>query len=413
MKKTILSLAAASLVASSAMAADKGIEFKTTGQAVVYYNTLGNDSVDMFDKDSKKTKANYAIQINNDADLGNGFGLGSQLSYLGTAGLEKNLVGDVMQSNGTVSDADDKSKAGYASEIYLSKLFITKKVANTTVKMGRQELPKSLSPFAFSEGWNVFKNTFDAVVVINSDIPKTTLVGAYVSKTSGNGFGNDMSTMTDLAGHSDKDKTGLAKTGAYMITALNTSLPMTTLTGSYYQLRGVAGEAVHALWVDAKVAGKSLPMGLKVGIQAGTVDPSAIDTYEATTAFGVKVGAKPMKNLTVCGAFSTVSEGTLAIDNQGTGVKTPLYTQMVGNQDAIKLDNSTLMGKAAYSLGKAGQVIAQASYTSADADNAEFDLIYKRKVSGIDLLTAYVYSETEGEKDGANNIVRVVARYAF
>ena len=39
MTKTLISLATASLIATSAMAADKGVDFTTTGQAVVYYNT--------------------------------------------------------------------------------------------------------------------------------------------------------------------------------------------------------------------------------------------------------------------------------------------------------------------------------------------------------------------------------------
>jgi len=397
MKKTIISLAAASLVASSAMAADKGVDFTTTGQAVVYYNTLGNDNVDLFDRDGKNSKANFALQLNNNADLGNNFGFGSQISYLGTAGLEKNLVKATMQSNGGTD------------ELYVSKLYITKKVANTTVKIGRQELPKSLSPLAFSEGWNVLKNTFDAIVAINTDLPKTTLVGAYVSKTSGNGFGNDMSSMNDLVG-------GAVKNGAYMLTAKTTMLPLATLTGSFYSLRNVDGGSVNALWVDAQI-NKSLPMGLKVGVQFGSVTPDTDTMDDATTAFGVKAALKPMAGLTVIGAFTNVSDGSLAVDNTGTNVKTPLYTQMVANQGAIKKDNSTMMLKGVYSLGKAGKVIAQASMTSNNAsggkDNTEIDLLYKTKAFGMNLLAAYVRSDTDGAAAGANNIVRFVARYNF
>jgi hypothetical protein len=397
MRKTIISLAAASLVASSAMAADKGVDFTTTGQAVVYYNTLGNDNLDLFDRDGKNSKANFAIQLNNNADLGNGFGFGSQISYLGTAGLEKNLVKATMQTNGKAND------------LYVSKLYITKKVANTTVKMGRQELPKSLSPLAFSEGWNVFKNTFDAIVAINTDLPKTTLVGAYVSKTSGNGLGNDMSSMNDLVG-------GAVKNGAYMLTAKTTMLPLATLTGSFYSLRNVDGGSVNALWVDAQI-NKSLPMGLKVGVQFGSVTPDTDTMDDATTAFGVKAALKPMAGLTVIGAFTNVSDGSLAVDNTGTNVKTPLYTQMVANQGAIKKDNSTMMLKGVYSLGKAGKVIAQASMTSNNAsggkDNTEIDLLYKTKAFGMNLLAAYVRSDTDGAAAGANNIVRFVARYNF
>lgn len=419
MKKTIISLATASLIASSAMAADKGIDFTTHGQAVVYYQTAaaGSDQ-DLFDQ--KQSKANVGVQLDVTSDLGNGFAFGSQLSYLGTTGLEKNLVVNTAQvsaaTNPTGSGVDALNPT--TDQIMLSKVYLAKKIANTTVKLGRQELPKSLSPLAFSEGWNVFKNTFDAAVVINSDIPKTTLVGAYVGRSTG----MDLSTVGDLSAKSSAGALAVSKT-AYMLTAVNTALPMTTLTASYYSLAGVA--AVHeatAVWLDAKIADKSLPMGLKVGLQAGSIMPDEV--AEDTTAFGVKASVKATDALTVCGAFSHVSgekdgKPVASVQNTG-GAKTPLYTQMVANQTAIALDNNTFMLKGVYSLGEAGTVIAQASNTQAGKmnlrgnanDNTEFDLLYKTKVSGVNLLAAYVYTKNE-DADDATNILRVVARYNF
>ena len=41
------------------------------------------------------------------------------------------------------------------------------------------------------------------------------------------------------------------------------------------------------------------------------------------------------------------------------------------------------------------------------------NLLYKTKVAGMNLLAAYVRSDTDGAATGANNIVRVVARYKF
>ena len=160
MKKTIISLATASLIASSAMAADKGIDFTTTGQAVVYYQTAGQASDEMFQRDN--SKANVGIQLDLAADLKNGFGMGAQLSYLDAFGLNKSLVADtnVMQVGGSVPSTQALGGTQTTDDLALTKIFLTKKVANTTVKIGRQELPKSLSPLAFSEGWDVFKNTF-------------------------------------------------------------------------------------------------------------------------------------------------------------------------------------------------------------------------------------------------------------
>jgi len=412
MKKTLISLATASLIASSAMAADKGIDLDVTGQAVVYYQTAATGSnQDLFSQN--QSKANVGVQLNVGSDLGNGFVFGSQLTYLGTAGLEKNLVSNTMQTsavnaNGLIINGGHGVDAlnTTSNQIMLTKVFVAKKMANTTVKIGRQELPKSLSPLAFTEGWNVFKNTFDAIVAINTDLPDTTLVGAYVGRSTG----MDLSTVGNLNASTILGSLPVTKT-AYMLTAANTSLPMTTLTASYYALSGV-NAALHAdaIWLDAKIADKSLPMGLNVGIQAGSISADTVDT---TTAFGLKASAKPMAGLTVTGAFSSVDDGALKIVNTG-GVKTPLYTQMVANQGKINHDNTTMMLKGAYSLGDAGTVIAQTSMTSSDShgDNNELDLVYVTNLGGAKVLAAYVYTKDDAAAD-ATNIVRVWARYAF
>jgi hypothetical protein len=426
MKKTLVSIAAASLIVTSAMAADKGIDIVTTGQAVVYYETNTNDAdasdTELFDRGS--SKANVGIQLNLDADLKNGFTFGSQLSYLGTAGLEGNLVSDTVQYNGT--KLDDSS---ISEQIALSKIFIAKKIANTTVKIGRQELPKSLSPFAFSEGWSVFKNTFEAILAVNSDIPDTTLVGAYV--TAGNTAGNTASFATfDNTAGVDGTQSG----GIYMLTAQNKSIPMTTVTATYYDAANLVADAsdnnqtagASVMWLDVKVASKDLPMGLNFGLQAGTVaseakQDSSAATYDDTSAYGLKVGMKPIKALALSAAYTSVNDGTTGIVNLITGNKTPLYTQMIANQSLIYQDNNTMMLKGVYNTGDYGKIIAVASMTddasSADVDYTEFDLAYKIKAGNVNYLAAYVHQTWDRAsgstaKESADKI-RLVARYNF
>jgi hypothetical protein len=431
MKKMVkMSLVAASLVATAAMAADSGIDIQTSGQAVVYYNTAatnGTADQDLFGANAgDNTRANFGIQLNLNADLKNDFTFGSTINYLGTLGLEKNLVTNTMQDTGT--ELDDNN---IADDIYLSQLYIAKKVGNTTVKLGRQELPQSLSPLAYSEGWNVFKNTFDAALVVNTDIPDTTLVGAYISATNGNGFGNDMASFDDLTVNSksvfkDYDLDGTAENGgvsvageAYMLTAQNKSIPMATVTATYYTMNDImldTNEGADALWGDIAIADKELPV--TIGLQGGSIMPEA-SALEDTTAFGAKVGMKPVDALSVCLAFSTVDDGTAQIRNLG-GVKSPLYTQMIGNQDAIVWDNSTYMLKAAYNTGAYGTVIAQGTFSddgsAAKRDLTDMELVYKAKVSGFDLMAAYIYqswSEKDANEVDQQDVVRVVARYNF
>jgi hypothetical protein len=440
MKKTLVSIAAASLIVSSAMAADKGIDIVTTGQAVVYYNTIatngsGAASQDLFGTGANdNTRGNVGIQLNLDADLKNDFTFGSTINYLGSLGLEKNLVTGTMQSVNGANTAG-VAETNIADDIYLSQLFIAKKIANTTLKLGRQELPKSLSPFAYSESWNVFTNTFDAALVINTDLPDTTLVGAYVSKTNGNGLGNNMSTFNDLSVNNNfaLGTPGVTVAGtAYMLTAQNISLPMTTVTASYYDVAQVQASNLNAVlpnagasivWADVAVADKSLPMGLKFGVQGGTIIPEA-SSLKDTSAFGVKVGLAPIENLTLCAAFTSVDDGSVEVRNTG-GVKTPLYTQMILNQGSIAGDNNTFMLKAAYNTGNFGTVILQGTQTSDESTNktnvtsdlTDIELVYKVQAGAVDFLAAYI-NQSWDKANAATTVdgqqaVRVVARYNF
>ncbi|QFR50248.1 hypothetical protein FJR48_11110 [Sulfurimonas lithotrophica] len=404
MKKTLVSLAAVAAISTGAMAADKGVDLTTTGQAVIYYETHTDDTradKGMFDKD--ESMANVGLQLNIGGDIGNGFTLGTQASYIGTLGLEKNLV------SGTRADAGQSLNNDLTTQIMLSKIFVAKQIGNTTLKLGRQELPKSLSPLAYSEGWNVFKNTFDAIVAINTDIKDTTIVGAWVGES--NDPNANYSTLSDLKG------AGLdVNDGAYMLTVANKSIPMTALTASYYTLHGIdlaplAGTAATAtadnngnnataLWIDAKIAGKDLPLGLNIGLQYGNISPDIKDDATVTralnkdtSALGVKVGMKPVDNLMVELAYTTVDDGTIAVKNTGTGIKSPLFTQAIYNQDFISSDASTIGLKAAYNMGDMGKVIVNYNMTTDDRnavagiavaeDYSELDLIYKVKAGGV------------------------------
>ncbi len=392
MKKTMVSLATASLIATSAMAADKGIDIVTTGQAVIYYEThaSGADNApDIFNKDA--SAANVGVQLNLGADLGNNFTFGSQLSYLGTLGLENNLVSGVKQNAAMANNPST------ADDIMMSKIFVAKKIGNTTVKLGRQELPKSLSPLAFTEGWNVFKNTFDAALVVNTDIPKTTLVGAYVGSVMG-----IMPQVGDPAKFKEYGKMYSAE--VYMATAQTKAIPMTTLTGTYYNapVPGVEND-VTAYWLDAKIASKSLPLGLTTSFQAGMIAVDGAD--DDGMAIGVKVGIKPIKPLYLQVAYSSVDEHN-RFKNMGTGIKTPLYTQMIYNQNAIACDNDTFVAKAVYNTGAYGKIIAQYGMTTTGSDNSiigadnnynELDVIYRIKSGGVSYWASVMMINTDDE----------------
>ncbi|QOY54471.1 hypothetical protein HUE87_11425 [Candidatus Sulfurimonas marisnigri] len=469
MKKTLVSLAAASLLVTSAVAADKGIDIVTTGQAVLYYETHSDNgtSGDLFGHTDAQSpgvpgaagipnsEIQFGVQLGLDADLGNNFTFGSEIQYKGTASLDKNTGTDrqgvtTRSANSTIAD-----------EIALSQMNITKKIGNTTVKVGRQQLPKSLSPFAYTEGWNVFKNSFDAVLVVNTDLPNTTLVASSVGESNAVApFGTTAFSNLNVGSRVGSENSGLRYHGnIYLLTAQNKSLPNTTITASYYDLgniRDIAGTtgfgSASILWGDVAIGGKDLPMGLKVGLQGGSISLDTNAGLDAvlghaakdTTAFGVKASIKPMDALTLTALYTSVNDGTVAITNAGTGVKSPLYSQMVYNQLNIAKDADTVVVKAAYSLGDMGTIIAQYGMTSAGKENLEsinpdpvtgtecdyneFDLMYKLKAGGVQYFAALIVRDWDQKSttmaSGGDHLlvttgsdsdtrVRLWARYSF
>jgi len=374
-----------------------------SGQAVVYYQTndqadfLGNGDEGLFSQTS--SWADFGLQLRAvNKDVFAGIGLGGEVSGLSTLNLENFLVSNVMQGTGG-TDLDGMTDGGWISQLYM-----TYAIGNTSFKLGRQELPKALSPFAFSENWNVFRNTFDAVLVVNTDLPNTTLVGAWVGGANHNGIGatNDMTDFNSVNGDD----------GVYMLTAQNKSFDGLTLTGTWYYGADMTGiDDVNILWGDIAYAGQSFYAAL----QAGTVMGDFVVGGDDTVAVGVKAGTDlGMFNVEL--AYTSVDEGNAGIFNVG-GVKTPLYTQMILNQDFIRSDNDTFVARAGVKAlgGKFGLAYDYTTDNSiAENDYTELDLTYKTKVlnDSTTLFAGYIYRDADAWAD-AQNVLRFWARYNF
>jgi predicted porin len=199
--------------------------------------------------------------------------------------------------------------------------------------------------------------------------------------------------------------------GAYMLTVANKSLKQVPITLSYYSLPDLAGgEEGSALWADVQV---DAGIPVKFGLQGGQIAPE--NNMEDTTAFGAKINGKAgPAALTL--AYSSVDDGTLGVKNVGTNVKTPLYTQMILNQNHIARDADTILVKGVVPVGP-GKIIAQFGATTDNSDDGtdyqELDFIYKFKALGADMLAAYVMSDHDVDGQDPNNIIRVWTRYNF
>jgi len=377
------------------------------GEGVVYYQTIDAFSAkDLFAQETSVADAGIRLKAENKSIIG-GFGAGVAVNGLATLNLEDSVVSNVMQTaNGNIT-------GGWISEGYL-----TYGIGNTMLKIGRQTLPGSLSPFAHSENWNVFENTYDAGLLVNSDIPDTTLVYAFVWRNNSNGYpqfvdatgGHDfLKTFVKGSGEMATFGRTNGEKGVHMISAQNKSISGLALTGSWYYGQDFVstGNDLNILWGSAAFE----MAGFDVAVQGGQVSP---DTLNKTIAYGAKAGGK-VSIFSAHVAYSHVDDGATGVFNVG-GEQTPLYTQMIINEGAIAKDNDTFTVGAGLNL-LGGTLGAGYGYTTdnstAENDYQEIDVYYTTDIGGLNLLAGYVNMSYDKAPVDANNVVRLVTRYKF
>ena len=390
--------------------------------------------------------------------LGTGAGLNGDLfggaTTAGGLGLQLRATNDDIFAGigfgAEVSTIQDGVSANYSDTNFgmqdgsaLTQLYLTYGMdsISTSLKVGRQTLPKSLSPFAFSETWGIFQNTFDAALVVNSSIPDTTAVYAFVNRS------NPIVTalpgsavhpwMLFQGGYGNLDDfTKINDDGVHMLTLQNKSISNLTLTGSWYYGAnhtqwisdslglGLAGAGdTNVLWGDATYAADMFT----AGVQGGQISPDGLDD---TTAWGVKLAGN-LGMFDLFAAYTSVDDGAVKIANFGTSVKTPLYTQSILDQDTIALDSDTyklavgmkaLGGKfgLAYINSDLGAAAPAAVMYPGSGSGAgtyqEIDFSYKAKVGeNTTVFAAYVAQSDDrviiGDED--QNFIRLWAKYNF
>lgn len=172
MKKKILSFAAVVAVSTTSFAADNLVsafkEGKTSGQIragymKVDYRTSDNDP--------------YAFA------LGGKLGFETAPVYSISAGAVFYTTQDMgaknNNSNKVLSSFYDDNGNSYS---LLGQAYLQSQLGKTTIKIGRQQLD---TPLAGSNDIRMIPNLFEAALVINSDVPSTTLIGGYVARMAG------------------------------------------------------------------------------------------------------------------------------------------------------------------------------------------------------------------------------------
>jgi len=378
------------------------------GNAVAYYQTV--DALGNGDLGSGPTTWNdVAVQLRaTNKDIFAGIGAGVEVTGL--------YSGADAFSDRRIQNGGNGNRVGGG----ITQAYLTYGMGNTSIKAGRQHLPKGLSPFAFTEGWQPVKNSFDAVLVVNSDLPDTTLVGAWSNKSN-----SSVGDLTSFNYH-DAGTPVEAEDGVFMLAAQNKSIEGLTLTGNYYFAPDMTstlagGGDAHAIWGDAKFKISDF----SIGLQGGSIMPDGTG-LDDTTAFGAKIGGNfGMFDASV--AYSSVNDGTVSIHNWGTNVKTPLYTQSILNQNSIKRDADTFKVAAGMKAlgGKFGLAYINADMGATALGSTfmggtgagtyqEIDVTYKTKVTeNTTVFAAYVNQNDDRLTDDTQNFIRVWARYNF
>jgi hypothetical protein len=407
-----MSLVAAMVMGASAFAIDN---VKVSGDAKLFYNTNDTATASLFDQGS--SAADTALRLGVTGDLLKGVSFGVTGIAVSTLGLENNLVAN------TWTGAHTAGAGGVNDEMWMSEAWIAATMGKTTAKIGRMELD---TPLAFSEKWSVAANTFDAAVLINQDIPDTTLVGAWVGKGNGvnvlgaNGLGvadnrQDIDSTTagtqalgiDGIMATSASMTTFVKKGAYAAAIVNNSWKPLVAQAWYYNVVNVA----DAYWLQADWDCQ-LVKNAKVGVQYADISTKGLAAgFNDSSAYAVKLAYAGVQNLKVSAAYSDAdNDGVLKIANVATnnlgGAQSKLYTEAFWNYGyvgAAGAESVNLTAEYDAGVAKLG-----AYYTSVNNDKVastanldEIAVTASKSFGPLDATLAYVSTDADDQNAGS------------
>ena len=430
-----MSLVAALLIGSSAFAFSN---VKVNGNANLYYNTTdgasgydqakGRTSGTLFSKDS--SAADVAVNLNATADvLSNdlvSISTGAGYTVLTTLGLENNFVSNVWGGahTATLNTGASYGKALGGAKVenasWMKEAWVAAKSGKTTLKLGRMALD---TPLAFSETWSAEENTFEGAVVVNQNIPDTTLIGAYIGNGNGNEtFGQNAQSNVQGLGlavgpvvNANGKFTTYGANGAYAAGIINKSWKPLTAQAWYYDVTQVA----TAYWLQGDLNASTLGVqGLTLGGQycAMTSATSGAHTNQAVAA---KIGYSMKDMFAASVAYSqTSSTGNLSRVGFNTATaagtaQSKLYTEAWWNYGYV-----TRKDTKAYNLTVTSPVNGlvdlglYATYANTHVKNLkEVALTASKSFGPLDTTLAYINS-TIGSASNTNAL-QVYAKLNF
>ena len=320
--------------------------------------------------------AKSTVVMGVEKEVGNGFGLGAE-------------VAATIKFDGKLKKKSEDAE--------LSQLYLTYKNGKTAVKAGRQALPKSVSPWAWSDDSLGRKdNTFNAITVVNTALDNTTLVGAWVPQV--------------VSGAKTTKINGSTK-GLFMLTVMNKSV-VDLSTSLYFMPKNNANGKAMSVWTSVK--GKV--SGVKVGAQAVYAKADAGSMAQKGTGTKATFGVSAFAKTSISGVSTKL---TLAYLNAGNATLNLGGTS--GFWGAFGKDVSPENGKqkiAKLDLGyklSGGKLYSGLAMDKPDTGKTAFEakIGYKFKVSKVSYKVEYRFQKNSKFASTKDHRVRLEAKYKF
>ncbi|MCD8478018.1 MAG: major outer membrane protein, partial [Sulfurospirillum sp.] len=296
MKLAKLSLAAMVVagLASSSFAADTLADAfkngKVSGELKAWY----------FDKSVEDSKGDNNANLTN-VGLTLGFVTDSLYGFYAGATYQGSSMPFV--SSGDKADTEARFKEHeYASGSVLSEAYLGYKIGKTNAKIGRQYIS---TPLVSGSGSRFFKESFEGVTVVNTDIPQTTLVAGYVNKFQGRtsyissnktaGTEGDAPTFEKSAVFNGADVYDFD--GAYTAAIINKSITGLTLTAQYGVFKDVDDAAdadVYYTEANYVLPVANFKLGFDVNYRGSRTDTGLDSLNLEGDMFGARVSIKDL-----------------------------------------------------------------------------------------------------------------------
>jgi len=359
---------------------------------------------DFSDKENNAFSATIILGV--EKNLGNGFGFGAEVAGWSDFGL----------------DIADKPRAegGDQTGAEVSQAYLTYTFEDTAIKAGRQALPKAVSPWVWSDRTaGVLDWTYDGIVIANTSLSDTTLIGAWIPHLSHNDI---------------QDAHSSDSSGAFMLAMVNKSISDTVITVNGYYIpeselnafqaskNGLIStkEDTWSIWANFI----SKFDGFRVGMQGAYVDGDE-SGWDATYGIAGKIGSTwDSFDIDVIAAYINDGDYSLSAGGGGTSVEDSGFWSDIYDVSGVTYgaDQWSIQTRMSYEIG-IGKLYGAIGYWDFDTHSSWGDeksawtthIGYRFTVWGMNTKVEYRYRNFEyyNSGDKERQRIRLESYYKF